>query len=398
MARPSRTGGVIAVGRHRIRYDFTIDDRRFRVTKPIVPTEKNLERERHHLAWMREDMTEGTFRFSEEFPEYAARHSGRIPVSAQTCADVFDAFLRHEEARVAQDELTQATVEGHRQILNRWWRPHVGHVLFKEIKASTLDEIADRQGWSKKTYNNAIGAIKGAFQFGARDYPERQNPAAALNYAKVAKRRIDPFSIQDAEHLIAALHADWGEAEGNLHELRFFTGLRPCEEIALLAHDYDRPNGVLNINKTRVEGRDRYSPKGGKDRRVNLCPRAIAVLERQLRLRAQMVTRGFADHEALFFTDTGAPIRGLAVICKRWMRTLSRLPIRYRCPYVARHTSVSWNLMIGEPPLWVAKQHGHSPITMLTVYAAWVKDGQPHDVTAIRRAMSSTIPSAARQS
>jgi hypothetical protein len=33
--------------------------------------------------------------------------------------------------------------------------------------------------------------------------------------------------------LIAALHRDWGEAQGNCDELRFFTGLRPSEEIEL---------------------------------------------------------------------------------------------------------------------------------------------------------------------
>ncbi len=34
------------------------------------------------------------------------------------------------------------------------------------------------------------------------------------------------------------------------------------------------------------------------------------------------------------------------------------MKLRYRKPYCARHSSVSWNLMIGRNPLWVAKQHG----------------------------------------
>ena len=74
----------------------------------------------------------------------------------------------------------------------------------------------------------------------------------------------------------------------------------------MLVYDYDRANGVLDINKTRVDGRDRYSTKSRKDRRVRLCPRAIAVLERQLQLRAQFVARGLIDHDALCFTSTGA--------------------------------------------------------------------------------------------
>jgi len=45
----------------------------------------------------------------------------------------------------------------------------------------------------------------------------------------------------------------------------------------------------------------------------------------------------------------------------RWKRSLSiTLKGRYREPYNARHSSLSWNLMVGKNPLSVAKQHGHS--------------------------------------
>ena len=96
-----------------------------------------------------------------------------------------------------------------------------------------LIKIADAQNWNKKTYNNAISALRRAFAFGYLDYPERRDPAASLKCSRIGKKdrpAIDPFSIQDAEVLIAALHRDWGEAQGNYDELRFFTGLRPSED------------------------------------------------------------------------------------------------------------------------------------------------------------------------
>lgn len=31
------------------------------------------------------------------------------------------------------------------------------------------------------------------------------------------------------------------------------------------------------------------------------------------------------------------------------------------------------NLMVGKNVLWVAKQHGHSIVTMLRIYAAWAE-------------------------
>jgi hypothetical protein len=42
--------------------------------------------------------------------------------------------------------------------------------------------------------------------------------------------------------------------------------------------------------------------------------------------------------------------------------------------------------MIGKNSLWVAQQHGHSIVTMLTVYAAWTQ-ALRGDVAAIRRAL-----------
>ncbi|HEV7448189.1 MAG TPA: hypothetical protein VGO18_36815 [Steroidobacteraceae bacterium] len=60
--------------------------------------------------------------------------------------------------------------------------------------------------------------------------------------------------------------------------MRFFTGLRPSEEIALVVTEYDRRNGVLSVTKARVNGTDQDVTKTREDRRVVLCPRAIAAI------------------------------------------------------------------------------------------------------------------------
>ena len=250
--------------------------------------------------------------------------------------------------------------------------------------------IADAQPWNKKTYNNAVSALRRAFAFGYCDHPEQRDPATSLQSARIGKKdrpAIDPFSIQYAETLIAALHRDWGEAQGNYDEFRFFTGLRPSEGIALVVSDYDPVHRVLSVTKARVLGLDKDTTKTAEDRRIELCPRAVAVLERQLRLRRRLLRTQHWDHEQLFVTDTGAPIRRLQYPYARWRRTLGRLAIRYRKPYAARHSSVSWDLMIGRNLLWVARQHGHGVATMLSVYAAWIEGSSEADVVAIREAM-----------
>jgi integrase len=72
---------------------------------------------------------------------------------------------------------------------------------------------------------------------------------------------------------------------------------------------------------------------------------------------------------------------------KRWVFAHKKLGIRYREPYHMRHTSVTWNLMIGENLLWVAQNHGHSDAVMLKVYARWLAGSTDKDVAKISAAM-----------
>jgi integrase len=256
----STTGGVIPIGGRRVRFDFTLEGVRFRPTLPWIPHEANLRRAQAPLVRIKARIEAGAFCFAEEFPDYRGVHHIPMPLRAQSCGAVFDAFLRHGAARVARGDLAPITLASHRQILDHVWRPALGRLLFLSVRHSMLVQIADAQPWNKKTYNNAVSALRRAFAFGDRDHPEARDPAAVLQSARICKKDrppIDPFSIQDAETLIAAVHRDWGAAQGNYDEFRFFTGLRPSKEIALVVTDYDATHGVLSVTKARVHGLDK---------------------------------------------------------------------------------------------------------------------------------------------
>jgi integrase len=121
----------------------------------------------------------------------------------------------------------------------------------------------------------------------------------------------DPFTIQEAEAFIAAIHRDQGEVQGNYDEFRFFTGLRPSEQIALLVSDCDVGQGKVSVTKARVMARDKDRTNTCEDRLIELCPRALEVLKRQLVLRARLKLAGKLNHEELFFKGNGDPIRNL---------------------------------------------------------------------------------------
>ena len=352
-----------------------------------------MRRARQQLIGIKARIAAGTFSFAEEFPDY--RHLSRTPRegSARTCGQVFDEYLAHCQARVARHDLAAVTLTTYRRTLDHVWRPAIGARRFLDVSYSDLVQIADTPRWGKKTYNNAVSILRRAFKFGYRNHPDRHDPTRELKGARVqGKDRpiIDPFTLEEVETLVAALRKDWGDAQTNYDEFRFFTGLRPSEEIALRVSDYDAVRGTLDVTKARVNGIDKDCTKTGDDRRIALSPRAIGVLKRHLTFRDALVRAGVIDHDFLFFTADGQPIRNLQYPGTRWQRTLRRLTkIRYRRPYMARHTSVSWDLMIGRSALWVARQHGHSISTMLRFYAAWAGGTLESDVARIRAAINS---------
>lgn len=388
--RGPSVGGVRAKPNNRIQFDFTLDGVRYRPTIRRAPTTQNLLAARERLAGIRQRIRAGTFFFDQEFPDF--RFLGRVidPSQVRTCDHVFDQFIAHCESRFRRDDLAWATVSGYRRVLNAFWRQRIGSLAFLHVDYVTLARMADQYRCSRKTFNNAVSVLRRAFDFGYRNHPHHINPALGLRGCRMSRKdriRPDPFLIAEAEKLIAAIREDWGEVQGNYDEFRFFAGLRPSEQIALTVTDFDEVRGTLSVNKARVAGVDRATTKTGVHRVFELCPRAISVLRRQLALRDQLRRTGRLRHSHLFFTEDGSPFRSIHESGERWAKTMARLGIRPRRPYCARHSCVSWNLMLGKNPLWVARQHGHSVRTMLEVYAAWADGAVESDLAAIRSSM-----------
>lgn len=278
--RRLNAGGVNAKGHDRIQFDFNLDGVRYLPSIKRTPTEANLQRALEQLEEIRERIRAGTFRFEEEFPNF--RYMARVvdPSQTRTCSQVFDLFIRHCEARLSRGDFAPVTLAGYRKILDRIWRPRIGDNLFLRVDYLTLARIADQNTWRKKRYNNIISVPRRAFAFGYRNHPQQLNPALGLRCGRMARKdraRPDPFRIQDAEHFIAAIHSEWGEAQGSYDEFRFFTGLRPSEQIALTVSDFNRALCTLSVTTARVDRFDKNTTKTSEDRIFELCPRAVEV-------------------------------------------------------------------------------------------------------------------------
>jgi integrase len=393
MSRKAARSGVNPLGKDRIQFDFEFEGKRYRPSIERAPSEGNLNRALKQLDGIKERIARGTFSFADEFPKYRFMKGvvQAVACGPRLCDEVFDSFIQHCESRMAKKDLAFVTVYGYRKILDTVWRPEIGKKDFESVRYSDLSKVANGFVWSKKSYNNAISVIRCAFEYGYRDLPEKKNPAEHLKALRITKKdraAVDPFPIADAETLIAAIHRDWGEAQGNYDEFRFFTGLRPSEEIALEIEDCDLAAGKVKINKARVMSRDKDRTKTSVDRTLELCPRALQVLKRQMALRERLKAARLIHHEKVFFKENGDEIVNLQFGYERWKSTLTKtVKGKYREPYCARHSWVSWILMIGKNLLWASKQNGHSVQVMLAAYAAWMEGAGETQLAAIKAAM-----------
>lgn len=71
--------------------------------------------------------------------------------------------------------------------------------------------------------------------------------------------------------------------------------------MALEVGDCDLVKGSIRITKALVLKRKKNRTKTNQAREIELCPRALEVLPRQLALREGMIVAGKVSHECVFF-------------------------------------------------------------------------------------------------
>jgi hypothetical protein len=133
-----------------------------------------MAREKRYANLQPAEITDGVIiaqaRTSDVFPKFRGPKALPANVGAKSCGEIFDEFMRHEEALVARGDLAPETLRSHRRILDHVWRPALGRLPFMAVQYSMMIKIADSRNWNKKTYNNCISALRRAFAFGYLDY------------------------------------------------------------------------------------------------------------------------------------------------------------------------------------------------------------------------------------
>lgn len=387
MGREAKTGGVIPKG-DRIQVTFQYQGKQYRPTLNWKPTQTSLRQASKLREKILEQIRQGTFSFTEHFPDYRFISSVGADDPGRTWGAVADDYY------ASIGGLEYATRESYRKIIAFWKTRNLaetdkmplGRRTFTHIRYGELARFIGAHRWgSNKTRNNKVSVLRRVFDFGYADIEGKRNPAEKLEMLKVQKPDPDPYALAEALAIIEDSRRHWGESYGNYVEFQFFSGARPSETIALTWPKVDQRDWRVRIDQARVMGKDKQRTKTAVSRDIECCPRLQAMLQRQFTLTG---TKG----ENVFGWKDSSAFHDLQIPWKRWQETHVRLKIRHREPYQARHTSVTWNLLMGKNLLWVARQHGHSAAVMLKTYAKWIDRTTAEDIEALRAAFAMQAP------
>ena len=347
----------------RIRILFSWNGKRHREPYPFPATPENIRRaarlanEIKNKIRMRIFMDEDFFHY---FPNSTHAESSH------------DEKLFHKLAQAWIDSLSvgAGTRVEYKKSLNKYWLPTFGHRRIDSIKYSELRALINKIPWSSmKTRNNCLIPLRGVFDMAFEDEIIDRSPMDRVKNMKHQKNPPDPFSMDEANAIIAALYKDYIDAHAIFaayFEFAFWSGLRTGELLALTWDNIDLRAGYVRVQRARSKGFLKEQTKTATVRDVLLNDRARAAL-----FKAQALT--FERGGYVF----KSPHTGEPFITEKSQRTifgevLRELGIRHRRPYNTRHTYATVMLMAGVNPAFVAAQLGHSVTMTLTVYSKWI--------------------------
>jgi integrase len=357
-----RAGSGVEARDKSIRLHFTFEGKTRKETiktdgKPMPPTPKNLVYAHKLAAEIREKIKHGTFSYADYFP-----------ASLHATTGVGTSVGEHLDLWYGLQTKESSTLKGYR-IAKDWWKRHIGSKPIKSLKHSDiLAALATEPTWTGKTRNNKTSVLRLALVLAMKDELITSNPIDGLESAPHQRKRPDPFSMEEVEAILSGLHDKHGPQITNYFGLKFFTGLRTSESLALKWENIDWRSSQMLVSEAIVLGEHKDNTKTNVSRLVDLNSRALAYLKAQKE-------HSFLRKDGWVFPDPKTGERWVDDWTPRemyWRPTLKRLGIRYRSPYQTRHTYATMILMAGAAPAYGANQLGHSVEMFLRTYAKWL--------------------------
>lgn len=362
-------GGVVKCGvvvrESSIRLRFTFQGERQQPTlmlndEPMKPTAPNVRYAHRLAAEVTEKIKHGTFSMVETFPAAGVGTSHTVEAQFKTW--------------MGGHRMAKSTKLGYESSIRFWnsapfdasGRP-LGKLALRAVKTShILYALNSKPDLSGKTINNRVSVLRESFELAVLDGLLPSNPVENIPSASWQRQPVDPFSLEEAEAIIADMYKHYPEQVGNYITTKFFAGLRPGESFGQRWSGVDFASDHMQVRETIVGGEEKATTKTSTTRLVLLNDRSRAAL------LAQKTHTFMAGKHVFHDPRDGKRWGGEPKFRWYWVPTLRRLGIRHRPPYNTRHTYATMMLMAGLKPAFCAGQMGHSVPIFYSTYSKWI--------------------------
>ena len=212
-----------------------------------------------------------------------------------------------------------------------------------------------RTGHSGKTLQRQLSSLRRLFEYLIREQKIKHNPVKGIPAPKSGRKLPKAPDIEQLDQLLTETDQDvYHIRDRAMFELLYSSGLRLSELVSINLHDIKRREQQL-----RVTG------KGNKERELPVGRKALAALEKWLKVRGELAK---ADEPALFVSRFGTRITARAVQQKLAQMAVEQgLPIHLH-PHMLRHSFASHILESSGNLRAVQELLGHADISTTQIY------------------------------
>jgi integrase len=312
------------------------------------------------------------------------RYAELFPNSAYATYSATPLFGGYAQTWLDSREVVKGTRKNYRISLNIYWMPILAMIPIDQITSALLRKIVSETQWKSPTVKrSAIQRLHTMFESAVNDDLITRNPVGSIELPTKAKKLVDPFTVAEADSIIAYLYR---ELTGSMQvyaayfEFAFYTGMRPGEIAALRWEEVDSDARVANVCRIVADYKIEERTKTRETRRVMLNSRALNAIEVAkgvAELRAKQSRRQHKQSPYVFPpTKNFEFIQQASVTDKHFKAALVALKIRGRRQYNCRHTYATMCLMAGMNLGFIANQLGHSVQMLLSTYARWINSSE----------------------
>lgn len=301
------------------------------------------------------------------------------------------------ETWLSDIERTKATstFQSYEYHLNSYVIPNLGRFPIAELKPLAFRNLLtdlENNAVGSATLQKIYSSLHSCFEEAKQMEIIQRNPVSNIPKPQHTRKKIDPFTMEEAKAILAATRHDRLHA---MYVLAFHLGLRQGELYALEWEDLDFKEKTLSIERQVVSNRGKNEVKKPKTqagiRVLDLADETLAALLDRKQLAWKELGGKMADNPLIFPGARGGYLQRSSVGHRWWKPLLKRLKIRHRGIHHCRHTFASEALANGEDLITVAATMGHAnPNITLRIYGHLVQGAKRRTAERVAKLFSTT--------